>query len=371
SSSARILQALGAAAMIPASVALVLQTFSKEKMPIAVAIWGALGAISGAAGPSLGGLVVETLGWRWAFFINLPVGIFSLLLGLRVLPEGREVVRGRLPDPLGALLLAGGLAVVSYGIVQTESWGWLSVGLLVCTLGGLALIAAFFWRCAKVPNPMLDLRLFESPNFRWANTAMFVYAIAFSASFLGNVLFLTGIWHFSILQAGVGVAPGPLIVAILAPQTGRLAAKYGQRPLLLIGGLVRGSGGLWFFINATATPQHSSIYLPAIALTGCGVALCLPQLSSAALKDLPPDQLGAGSAVGQAIRNLGTTLGVAAAIALIAHQVSVTSFHHIWIMLMTSGVLVSLLAIRLPRQAKPLILPVEPAISATGPSGDR
>lgn len=257
---ARIIQALGAAAMIPASLALVLQTFSKEKMPIAVAIWGALGAISGAAGPSLGGLVVEHLGWRWAFFINLPVGIFSLVLGLRVLPEGREVVRGRLPDPLGA---------------------------------------------------------------------------------------------------------------VLAPQTGRLAAKYGQRPLLLIGGLVWGSGGLWLFINATATPHYASAYLVAIVLTGCGVALCLPQLSSAAVKDLPPDQLGAGSAVGQAIRNLGTTLGVATALALTAHNVSIASFDHIWIVLMTSGVLVSLLATRLPRQAKPLVLPPEPATSTSGPSGDR
>lgn len=314
---------------------------------------------------------MENFGWRWAFFINLPVGIFSLLLGLRVLPEGREVVRGRLPDPLGALLLAAGLAVVSYGIVQTESWGWLSVGLLCCTVGGLALIAAFFWRCAKVPNPMLDLRLFESPNFRWANAGMFVYSIVFSALFLGNILFLTEIWHFSILQAGVGVAPGPFIVAMLAPQTDRLAAKYGQRPLLLIGGLVWGSGGLWLFINATSTPQYASIYLISIVLTACGVALCLPQLSSAAVKDLPPDQLGAGSAVGQAIRNLGTTLGVATATALTAHEVSVTSFRHIWLVLMTSGVLVSLLATRFPRQAKPLILPPEPVISTSGPSVDR
>ena len=99
---ARILQAVGAAALVPASLAMVLQTFSREKVPVAIAIWGAFGAVAGAAGPTLGALVVEHLGWRWAFYINLPVGIVSFVLGWRVLPEGKEANPGRLPDALRA-----------------------------------------------------------------------------------------------------------------------------------------------------------------------------------------------------------------------------------------------------------------------------
>ena len=154
---ARILQAVGAAALVPSSLALVLQTFPRSKIPVAVAIWGAVGAVAGAAGPTLGALVVENFGWRWAFFINLPVGIVSFFLGRRVLPEGREANPGRLPDPLGVVLLAGGLALAAYGIVMTDDWGWAStsfVGTMLSRRGaGRAVRAAL----PLVPNPLLDL----------------------------------------------------------------------------------------------------------------------------------------------------------------------------------------------------------------------
>ena len=107
---AEMLEAVGAAILVPASLALVLQTFPRDKVPVAVAIWGAIGAAAGAAGPTLGALVVSNLSWRWAFFINLPVGIVSFFLGRAVLPEGREAHPGRLPDPLGVALLAAGIA---------------------------------------------------------------------------------------------------------------------------------------------------------------------------------------------------------------------------------------------------------------------
>ena len=123
---ARVLQAVGAAALVPASLALVLQTFPRDKIPVAVAIWGAVGAVAGAAGPTLGALVVENLGWRWAFFINLPVGIVSFMLGRRVLPEGQESNPGRLPDPLERRPAGRRAGPAAYAIVQTSDWGWAS-----------------------------------------------------------------------------------------------------------------------------------------------------------------------------------------------------------------------------------------------------
>ncbi len=352
---ARIVQAVGAAALVPASLALVLQTFPREKVPVAVAIWGAIGAVAGAAGPTLGALVVEHLGWRWAFFINLPVGIISFTLARRVLPEWREEHPGPLPDPMGVVLLAGGLAAIAYAIVQTNDWGWTSTAFLTTLAAGALLVGAFVWRCARVEHPVLDLALFESRAFRWANGALLVFAIGFNAMFLGNVLFLTRVWQYSILRAGFAIAVGPLIVAVTSPFLGKLAGRVGQRRLLIPGGLVWAAGGVFLISRATVAPDYLGTYLPAVGMTGLGVALCLPQLSSVAVQGLPPARFGSGSAVTQAVRNLGGTLGVAFVVAFttgLTPQTALDGFHRVWLLLVGSGVAVSLCSIRLPRPAR-------------------
>jgi EmrB/QacA subfamily drug resistance transporter len=350
---ARILQAVAAAALVPASLALVLQTFPHHKIPVAVAIWGAVGAVAGAAGPTLGALVIENLGWRWAFYINLPVGIVSFVIGRRVLPEWRETNPGRLPDRISIGLLTAGLALAAYGIVQTNDWGWTSTRFTACEVVAGMLIALFVRRSRDVTNPVLDLTLFESQSFKWANAAMLIYAVGFSAMFLGNVLFLTAVWHYTILRAGMAISVGPLIVAATAPLFGKLAGRVGQRRLLIPGGLVWGLSGFLLVNRVTLRPDYVGHYLPSIILSGLGVALCLPQLSSAAVQGLPPDRFGSGAAVSQAVRNLGATLGVAAAVAFTAGLTgadALDGFHHVWWLLVLSGVAVSVLASRLPRR---------------------
>lgn len=349
---AEMVEAAGAAILVPASLALVLQTFPREKVPFAVAIWGAIGAVAGAAGPTLGSLVVDGLGWRWAFFINLPVGVVSFVLASKVLPEGRDATRGRLPDPVGVLLLSGGVAAITFGIVKTSSWGWSDTATLTWLCAGATGVLAFVVRSRRVANPVVQLELFRLNGFRWANAAIVVFAVGFNAMFLGNVLFLTEVWGYSILRAGLAVSLGPLVVAATAPFLGRLAGRIGQRRLLLPGGLVWASGGLWLLARADVSPNWAAIYLPATLMTGLGVALCLPQLSSAAVQALPPDQLGTGSAVGQALRNLGATIGVALVIAFTADATQATAldaFHRVWWLLAASGLVVTLCSTRLRR----------------------
>ncbi len=315
---AEMIEAVGAAILVPASLALVLQTFPRAKVPVAVAIWGAIGAAAGAFGPTLGAIVVTNLSWRWAFFINLPVGIASFALGRVVLPEGKEANPGRIPDPPSVALLAVGIALVVYAVVETSSTGWASTRFVVTLAAGVLLVGVVIDRCRRVPNPLIHLTLFHSQNFRWANAATVVYAIAFDAMFLGNVLFLTRIWDYSILRAGLALSVGPLIVAVTAPFFGKLAGRIGQRSLLIPGGLVWAAGGAFLLLRATTTPDYLGVYLPAGILTALGVALVLPQLSSVAVQGLPLDQFGAGSAVVQAVRYLGSTIGVAVAIAFIS-----------------------------------------------------
>ena len=346
----RVLQAAGAAALIPSSLALVLQSFPRERIPVAVAIWGAVGAVAGAAGPTLGALVVDHLGWRWAFFINLPVGIVSFTLGHRVLPEGRERETGALPDAASIGLLVAALALAAYGIVETESWGWVSLPFAATSIGAALLLGAFVWRCRRVPNPLLHLDLFRTRNFRWGNASMFVFAVSFNGMFLSNVLFLTQVWHYPILDAGLVISIGPVIVAVLAPMLGTLAVRVGQRPLVVLGGLFLAAGGATLIMRATTTPDWAGQFLPSTVLVAVGVALVLPQLSSVAVQGLPGDQYGAGSAVVQAVRNLGATFGVALVVAFLAAVAPANildGFRSVWWLLVGSGIVVSLTALGL------------------------
>jgi EmrB/QacA subfamily drug resistance transporter len=365
---ARVLQAVGAAALVPSSLAMVLQTFPREKVPFAVAIWGAIGAVAGAAGPTLGALIVQNFSWRWAFFVNLPVGIVSLTLGSRVLPASRANRTGPIPDLSSVGLLAGGLALLAYGIVKQHDWGW-GGGLLGVLSAATVLLVTFVRRSVRVHNPLVEPRLFSDPAFRWGNVAMLAFAIGFNAMFLGNVLFLTQVWQYSILRAGLVISVGPLIVAATAPFLGRLAGRVGQRRLLIPGGLIWAIGGALLISRATVTPHYLSQYLPAIVVTALGVAFVLPQLSSAAVQGLPADQFGTGSAVTQAVRNLGATLGVALAVAFtagVSRGSALAAFHRVWYLLVASGISVSLLALLLPprRSPAPVVVPVPVVVRA-------
>jgi len=330
----------------------VLQTFPRAKIPMAIAIWSAIGAVAGAVGPSLGAFVIAHAGWRWAFYINLPVGLVSLALGRRVLREGREANPGPIPDPLGIVLLVAALALMAWAIVQTESWGWGSRGFVGTFTLSLLLIALFIRRCARVANPLIDLQLFASRSCRLANAGTLVFAVGFSAMFLGNVLFLTEVWNYSIMRAGLAVSLGPLVVATTAPIFGRLAGRVGQRRLLIPGGLVWASSGVLLLVSASTQADFARVYLPAILLSGLGVSLTLPQLASASVQGLHADAYGSGSAVNQCIRNLGGTLGVALVIALVGTlgaASALNSFHHVWWLLVASGITVSTLSLFLPR----------------------
>ena len=350
----RVVQALGAAALIPASLAIVLSVFPHERIPVAVAIWGAIAALAAAVGPTIGALLVDGWGWRAVFLINLPVGLATLVLARRTVPESREASSTRFPDPVGIALLAGALSLLALGIVQSDQWQWFSARTIGVLLGGLLVLAAFVRRSSGHPHPALDLGLFRAPSFRWANIATAVFTVGFTAMFFAQVLFLTGVWGYSIVRTGLAMIPGPVVVIVLAPLFGRLAGRVGQRTLLVPGGLVYAASGAWMLQSLTTEPAWASDLLPASLLGGLGVSLVIPHLTSAAVQGLPPDTFGAGAAVNQAIRQLGATFGVALTVALLGTVTPVNAlghFHRVWWMLLACGVLTSVAAWALPRRA--------------------
>jgi EmrB/QacA subfamily drug resistance transporter len=367
---ARLVQGVGAALLLPSSMALVLRGTPHAKLPFALAVWGATGAVAGALGPTLGAAIVEAGGWRWVFLINLPVGAFTVVMGRRVFSESRDPA-STVPAPIGVVLLMAASALVAFGLVRGEEWGWTDPRTVTPIAIGAVALALFVLHQRRTPSPTIDPALFGIRNFAWANASTIVFATAFTSMFLSSILFLTTVWGWSILAAGFGVAPGPLLVAMLAPFMGRLAGRVGQRPLILIGGVLYAIGGLWRLVMLGPESNYAVEYMPSMLFTGFGVALCLPQLSSVVGQALPPNRSGVGSAVNQAFRQFGGTFGVALTIGFLAEPTGIVdamaNFDRVWWVIILGGLTVSALAV--PLQTRPATR-LAPAPSTPVPAAD-
>ena len=360
---ARVLQAVGGAILTPTSLALILSEFPKEKRASAVSLWGAVGALAAAVGPSLGSALIAAGGWRWAFYLNLPVGLIALFLGYRVLRESRSQEKAAIPDLFGALLMLS-VGLVALGVVQSDAWGWGDVRTLLSLATGVFLFALFWRRSSRVRAPALDVTLFKDRNYRYANLATLVFGVAFIVMFFGFIFFLMRVWGYSVLQAGLAITPGPLMVIPVAILGGRILDKRGFRTLLVPGGLIFAAGGVLLLLFATPEPAFWRLWLPVSLVTGVGVGLLLPVLSAAAVSSLPSECFGVGSAVNQAVRQLGAVFGVALVIAVLATaapDAPLRAFERIFWLLIIGGVLTSLVSLQVRAEPAALTQLVSPA----------
>jgi EmrB/QacA subfamily drug resistance transporter len=364
---ARVLQAAAGAILVPTSLALLLPEFPVEKRATAVAIWGATGAVAAALGPSLGGVLVEEAGWRWVFFVNVPIGLAALLPARRLLHEARDRA-GVVPDALGTALMIGGVGALALGIVKGPDWGWGSTGVVAALGAAAVLLTLVVLRSARHRAPVIELSLFRVRSFAIANAGMVAFSTAFYALLLCNVLFLTGAWGYSILEAGFAVTPGPLTAALFAPLGGRLSDRFGQRVVALPGALLFATGCALFASGVDATPDYATEYLGPTILTGAGVGLSFASWSSAAVAELPPTRFATGSAVLSCLRQIGAVLGIAALVAVLEAAPAgdpLEGFRDAWtLMAITAGV-VALLALALGRvrSGAPAAVPAAEAAS--------
>ena len=328
---ARVLQAVGAAMLTPSSLALVLGAFPSEKRAVAVSIWGAVGGLAAALGPSIGAGIVDVFGWRWAFYLNLPLGLLAWWRGRERLTEWRNPEHAAPVDVPGIALLIAGVGVLAFGIVQFEALGWQSATVLVSLITGPLLLLSFVAWARKVPHPAIDISLFADRTYRYVNLATLSFGTAFAMMFFGFFFFTMQVWHYSLPKAGLAVTPGPLLVIPVAMIAGRIAARFGHRPLLVAGSLVYALGGLWFYLRCGSEPDYLRTWLPGLMLTGTAVGMVLPSLSGAAVARLAPARFGIGSAVNQAVRQIGAVLGVAATVALVGHAApQLIDFQHMY-----------------------------------------
>jgi len=341
---ARALQSVGAALLMPASLALVLEAFPQDRRGVAVGIWGAVGALAAALGPVLGSAVVQLASWRWAFLLNLPLGAYTLAVSARRLEESRANEAGSLPDALGTALLIAAFSSLAYGIIGGRVDPWRATSVLAA---GLVLLSLFVWRSLRAEIPALDLRLFARRSFAIANAMTLLFSIAFSAMFFGNVFFLTERWQLSIFEVGLWISPGPVAVIPVAIASGRLADRTGYRPLFVVGGLLFSMGGLWLMLRAHAAASLL-VWLPGSLLMGASIGMVLPSLSGAALSQLDPASFGAGSGVNQAVRQLGSVLGVAVVVLVLGGLGASARFEHVFALLVVSGLLTAFGGMLLP-----------------------
>lgn len=347
----RAVQAAGAAALTPASLALILAAFPAEKRALAVGLWGAVGALAAAFGPAIGGWLVEAAGWQAVFLVNVPIVAVALWRSAARLTESRGTDPATPTDGVGIGLQVAGVGAIVLGLVQAQDWG---AGPAIGTaLAGLALIGLFILWARGRAHAALDLSLFREPSYAWTNAATLVFGAAFSMMFLTFFLFLTGPWGYGLAAAGMLVTPGPLAVVPVAILAGRLAGRVGHRPLLVAGGFVYAASNAWFLVRLGPVPSLADWFV-GLVMGGIGVGLTLPALSGAAVARLQPRHFGAGNAANSAIRQVGAALGAAAAVMLAgATGAGLEAFRIVFVLLVVGGIATAVLS--LPIDTRPRI----------------
>ena len=337
---ARIVQATGAAFLVPTSLALLLPEFPPAERSAAIGIWAAVGGIAAATGPPVGGLLVE-VSWRLVFLVNVPVGLVAAYFAVRLLRETKDE-SALWPDWVGTALLTFGVGSLALALVKAPDWGWGAAPTVLAFLASGVALAGFWVRSGSHPSPVVDRSMLGVRSFALANVAQLLFTAAFGAMLLGLVLFMTGVWGDSALRAGLQLAPGPIMAGFFAARTGRVADRLGQRNLAAAGGLIFAAGTAWWLWQLDASASYATGLLPGMLLTGIGVGLTFSSLASAAASSLPPTRFATGTAVLMMSRQIGTVLGVAILVAILGTDG--TSFDGAWVFTTSAALLAAVAA---------------------------
>jgi EmrB/QacA subfamily drug resistance transporter len=329
---ARLLQGVGAAILTPASLGLVLPEFPPRSRPAVIAGWAAVGAVGAAAGPPLGGLLVQA-SWRWVFLVNLPLGAVSIWYAVRAVRESRDPAAGGLPDVVGAVALMLGVGSLTLALVKGREWGWTDASTLVAFGVAAVMVAAAVVRSARHRVPILELPLLRIPSFALAVGSAFAFFAAFAALLLAGVLFLTQVWGHSILRAGLELAPGPLAALVFAIVASRIGPRVGMSAVGGAGGLLVAAGVTLNAMLVGLTPDYVGTFLPGQLVAGAGVGLAMPAFTAAAVAAVGPARFSTAIGISSMFRQVGAALGVAALVAILgtpSRDTVLTAYRNAW-----------------------------------------
>jgi EmrB/QacA subfamily drug resistance transporter len=306
---ARIIQAIGGSMLNPVAMSIIRNVFEDPRERAqAVGVWGALMGISMALGPVVGGALVDSVGWRAVFIVNIPVGIVAIILTALLVPESRAPHPRRI-DPVGQVLVIVALATLTYAIIQGPEAGWLStqtIGLFGVSLIAFASLVAYELRRRE---PLLEIRFFRSAPFSGATATAVAVFMAMGGFLFLNTLYLQDVRHLSPLEAGLYTLPMAGVMMVVSPISGRIVGSFGTRWPLVVGGVAVTASA----VMLTQLAPHTSFdYLvAAYILFGVGMGLINPPITNTAISGMPPSQAGVAAAVASTGRQVGVTLGVA------------------------------------------------------------
>ena len=305
----RMIQALGGSMLNPVALSIIANTFVEPgERARAIGIWGAVVGVSMSLGPIVGGALVESVGWRGIFWVNIPVGLAALALTARFVPESRAP-HARKVDPVGQALVIVTLAALIYGIIEGPGSGWTSPKIIACFCVAVAALAGLIAYEPRRPEPLIDLRFFRSAPFSGATLIAICAFAAFGGFLLLNTLYLQNVRGYSALQAGLYTVPMAAVTIVCAPLSGRIVAARGPRlPLVAAGVALTVSGVMLTRLTAsTSMTWLIVVYL----IFGIGFGLVNAPITNTAVSGMPRAQAGVAAAVASTSRQVGQSLGVA------------------------------------------------------------
>ncbi|MGE5276954.1 MAG: DHA2 family efflux MFS transporter permease subunit [Acidobacteriota bacterium] len=306
---ARAVQGVGAALLVPSSLAILGAAFSPEDRGRAVGTWSALTAIAAAVGPAMGGLLVQAVSWRAVFFLNLPIASAVLWITARRVPESRNPAAGRL-DLVGALLATAGLGALTFGLIEAPAAGWSDPRVWGSVSAGAAALAAFLALERRASDPMVPPRLFRIRSFAAANLLTFFLYAALSAALFFLPFDLIQARGYSPSAAGAAVLPLVLVISLLSRWSGAAADRVGSRLPLTIGPVVAAAGFLLLGMSGRFESYASSL-LPALSILGLGMAITVAPLTTAVLNAAGRGDAGAASGINNAVARVASLLAIA------------------------------------------------------------
>ena len=314
----RGLQGIGGAVMFATSLALIAQEFQGRDRGIALGVYGGTVGAAVAIGPLVGGVLTDTLGWEWIFFVNIPVSLGAIALAVTKIRESRDPAGGRI-DWAGVITFSGALFLLVYALVEANEKGWTSTQIVAMLGGAGVLLVLFAFAEWMQERPMLDLSLLRRPAFAGASIAVFALSASLLAMFLYIVLYIQNVLGYSALETGVRFLPLSVASFVIAPLAGRLSARVPIRVLVGIG--LAGVGvGLLLMAGVDRSSDWTAL-LPGFILAGLGIGLANPPLLSAAVGVVPPERSGMASGINTTFRQVGIATGIAGLGAIFQHRV--------------------------------------------------
>jgi EmrB/QacA subfamily drug resistance transporter len=316
---ARVVQGAGAALMNPATLSIIAATFPPRQRGMAIGIWAGVSAMALAIGPLVGGLLTEHISWSWIFFVNVPIGLVAIAASLLLIPESKDESAEQRLDLPGLVTSGIGLFALTYGLIEANAYGWTSGRIVGSFAVAAAMLVAFVLLETRQRLPMLDLSLFRNGTFAGANLAVLLVALSMFGVFFFVSLYMQGVLGYSAVETGAAFLPLTILIMLTAPIAGKTSDRFGSRWLMTVG-MILIAIQLFYFSRLGVEESYWNI-LPAMILGGFGISLVMTPSAAAAVRALPVDKAGVGSAVLNAFRQVGGSMGIAVIGAIVAHEV--------------------------------------------------